>query len=144
MKVVVSPNYILLCKSDMHQDNNLFNQKENPDSLALGGVYEVLGEDSDCLILQPEKGSKRTFFLTPKYYLRTYENVKYDFKVNDLVTFEPICSEEEKRFLLSLKFFKNKKQYKIHRVINHYYVELINENGDISIPIRFCDIKPSS
>lgn len=57
MKVVVSPDYILLCKSDMQQSNNLFNQKENPDSLALGGVYEVLGEDSEST---DRRGGKET------------------------------------------------------------------------------------
>ena len=73
-----------------------------------------------------------------------YEPDKYTFKKNDIVKLEPICSETEKKYLFLLKRFNNHGEYKIHRVINHYYVELINENGDISIPIRFCDIKPSS
>ena len=142
MRCVVSPDsYFILFKADMHQEYEIFDQKEKPDRLALGGIYEVLGEEKDCYILKPETGSKYEFFRTPKFYLKVYDEKKYDYNVSDIVIFAPVCSEKEIKTITYNDTLIIGHKYKIYRVINHYYLQLINEYGDISIPIRFCDVK---
>lgn len=142
MKAIVSPqSYFILEKADMHQEWNLFDQKDEPDRLALGGIYEIISEESDCYILKPEKNSKYEVFKTPKYFLKIDDDKQYDFKLNDIVIFSPTCTDLE---IQSLTYNENLvigHKYKVVRIINYYYLELLNEKGDVSNPIRFCDVQ---
>ena len=135
MKYILSPDsYFILLKSDWHQEYNLFNQEDYPDRIALGGVYEAISED-DRFIYTEKNGRLLKSRLIP------YEEGKYSYEAGDIVIFAPVCSEKEIKTITYNDTLIIGHKYKIYRVINHYYLQLINEYGDISIPIRFCDVK---
>lgn len=135
MKYIYSPySYFLLLKADWHQEHNLFNQEDFPERITLGGIYNSVKEDEN--FIYTEKNGKIL-----KNRVVPFEDGKYSYKLGDNVVFSPICTELE---IKSLTYNNNLivgKVYKIIRIINHYYVQLLNEHNEISNPIRFCDIK---
>lgn len=136
MKYIYSPDsYFLLLKSDWHQEHNLFRQEDYPDRIALGGVYESIREDGEFIYTEKNGKILRSRMIP-------YEEGKYSFIVGQYVLFNPICSDLE---IKSLTYNDNLiigNKYLIKRVINSFYLQLINEYGDITNPIRFCDVKP--
>lgn len=136
MKYIYSPDsYFLLLKSDWHQEHNLFKQEQHPDRIALGGVYESIREDAEFIYTEKNGKILRSRMIP-------YEEGKYSFMVGQFVYFYPICSDLE---IKSLTYNDNLiigNKYMIKRIINSFYLQLINEHGDISNPIRFCDVKP--
>ncbi len=70
-----------------------------------------------------------------------YEEGKYSYKAGDEVIFSPVCTDLE---IQSLTYNGNLvigHKYKVVRIINYYYLELLNEKGEVSNPIRFCNIQ---
>lgn len=93
MKYIFSPkSYLLLLKSDLHQEHNLFNQDHFPDKVALGGVYESIDEDEEFIY------TKRNGKIL-KESLIPYEEGKYSFRIGDIVIFSPICDKQDVKSL---------------------------------------------
>ena len=135
MKYIYSPDsYFLLYKCDWHQEHNLFRQEDFPDRIALGGIYEAVSEDEK--FIYTEKNGKIL-----KSRVIPYEEGKYSYNVGDWIIFSPTCTDLE---IQSLTYNGNLvigHKYKVVRIINYYYLELLNEKGDVSNPIRFCDVQ---
>lgn len=136
MKYVYSPEtYIKLAKLDFLQPYYQKEQDEITDEIALGGLYEIKSENKGYCELMPGN------FKIIKKDLIPISDIKENFAVGDKVLYSPICTKMEKKYLMIDKRFIIGNTYKIARVINHFYVLLINKNGEISNPIRFFDIQ---
>lgn len=136
MKYIYSPEtYIKLAKLDYLLPFYQKEQNEIPDEIALGGVYEVISENNGYCEVIPGN------FKIIKKDLIPISDIKENYTVGDQVLYSPICTEIDKKYLMIDKRFIIGNTYKIVRVINHFYVQLVNRKGEISNPIRFFDIQ---
>ncbi len=135
MKVIYVPEtYFKLAKMDYLQPYYQQDQKEIPDELALGGLYEKKGEEKDLCILDPGN------FKVNVADLQIYNERKFDFHKNEFVYFRPTCSAKEIDYLLLTNKISIGGNYRIDRIINHFYAILQDSNGGQTNPIRFLDI----
>ena len=135
MKYVYTPeSYYILSKMEYLNPYFQFKQSERPGEIALGGIYEIdFIEDEQHIHIKPGN------FIVKRSELIPYEPEKYNFKTGDLVRLNPICDEQQ--YFEIGGYFKIGESYKVNRIINSYYLTLINENGFEGNPIRFCDVK---
>ena len=134
MKFVYSPeSYYVLTKMEYLNLYYQFDQSERDDEIALGGIYEIdFVEDEDRVHILPGN------FVVKRRELVPFEPEKYNFKTGDLVKLNPRCDENQ--YFEIGGYFKIGKLYSVKRIINNYYLTLVNENGFEGNPVRFCDV----
>ena len=110
MKVIYAPKtYFKLAKMDYLVPYYQQLQEALQDDLALGGIYEWVSTEEGFCVLTPGN------FRIPKSDLIPFEEGRYSFCENDLVYFNPSCSEKE--YLLLTNKIKQGKKYLINKII---------------------------
>lgn len=135
MQYIYTPeSYYVLAKMEYLNPYFQFSQGERKEEIALGGLYEIDYEETeDKIHIKPGN------FIVKKCELIPYEDKKYNFSIGDEVVIKPLCNERD--YFEIGGYFKIGKSYKVKRIINSFYLTLVNENGFEGNPIRFCDVQ---
>jgi hypothetical protein len=130
--------YFDLIQMDCREEKFLQPQSERNETLVLGGKYNIIKQSG--ILNRVCKLEPGNFFVARKNLIQDSDFPF--FREKDLVVYQPVCSEAEKKYLAIINScFIPGKRYKIYRVINKLYYLLKNDTNEISIPIRYVDLR---